>query len=83
MDGIPKGLPRQPRATKEQQSRCRDWPPEPLAAELLALHRRGSACGWGRAEYLAIGTALLARGRSGPGHLWCSLADRVAEGVAL
>lgn len=55
----------------------------PLAAELLALHRRGSACGWGRAEYLAIGTALLARGRSGPGHHWCSLADRVTEGVAL
>lgn len=83
MDGIPKGAPRQPQEVQGPQSRCSDWQPEPLTAELLALHRRAAACGWRRSDYLAVGAALLARGRSPAGRRWCSLADRLVEGVTL
>jgi len=83
MDGIPKGTPRQPQEAQGPQSRCSDWQPDPLSVELLALHRRAAAGGWRRSDYLAVGAALLARGRSRAGRRWCSLADRLAGGVTL
>lgn len=84
MNGIPKGTPTQPRAATLPQTRCRDWP-APLAAELLALHRRAIGRGWRAEDYRAISACLLRYGRAPAGHRWCALADRLAaaEGVEL
>lgn len=83
MKGNPNGTPRQPQAAATPPQFWRSKGSGPLTAELLALHRRGSVRGWGRADYLAIGAALLAKGRSRAGHRWCRLADLQAGEVVL
>lgn len=67
------GSPREPLGNPKE------YPAQPLAAELLTAHHRALACGWRPADYREVGAVLLARQRSTAGRRWCALADRLAQ----